>query len=134
MGACAKIEQSNLTHLPTMGKGNINTALLWDWFNKAEQFFRHKSIEVSTHVEAIAWGMTSIHATLTAGSVPPCPAGYVFHFLNAPGAASAAVTAIISEVPGDTPTANLINISDDASMPTIATVLLNTSSWVDSGD
>ncbi|KAF9490350.1 hypothetical protein BDN71DRAFT_1511325 [Pleurotus eryngii] len=45
-----------------MGEGDVDASLLWDWFNKAKQFFRHKSIETSARVEAIAWGMTGVHA------------------------------------------------------------------------
>ncbi|KAF9499553.1 hypothetical protein BDN71DRAFT_1502895 [Pleurotus eryngii] len=36
--------------------------MLWEWFNKSEQFFCHKSIAGSGHVEAVAWGMSGVHA------------------------------------------------------------------------
>ncbi|KAF9500732.1 hypothetical protein BDN71DRAFT_1501935 [Pleurotus eryngii] len=44
-----------------MGEGDINTALLWDWFNKSEQFFHHKNIDPDAHVETVTWGMTGVH-------------------------------------------------------------------------
>ncbi|KAG9223840.1 hypothetical protein CCMSSC00406_0007702 [Pleurotus cornucopiae] len=63
MGVRAKIEQSNPTKPPTMGEGDVDASLLWDWFNKSEIFFRHKpSISVDARVETIAWGMSGIHA------------------------------------------------------------------------
>ncbi|KAF9495924.1 hypothetical protein BDN71DRAFT_1430605 [Pleurotus eryngii] len=62
MGMHAKIDQSNLTKPPTMGEGDIDTSLLWNWFNKSKVFFRHKSIPANTHVSTIAWGMSGIHA------------------------------------------------------------------------
>ncbi|KAF9488047.1 hypothetical protein BDN71DRAFT_1436425 [Pleurotus eryngii] len=62
MGVHAKIDQLNLMKLPTMGEGDINVSILWEWFNKSEQYFCHKSVPATGHTEAIAWGMFGIHA------------------------------------------------------------------------
>ncbi|KAF9497864.1 hypothetical protein BDN71DRAFT_1540227 [Pleurotus eryngii] len=63
MSAHAKIKQSNPAKPPTMGEGDVDASLLWDWFNKSEIFFRHKpSISVDAWVEMITWGMSGIHA------------------------------------------------------------------------
>lgn len=62
MGIRAKIEQSNPTKPPTMGEGDVDASLLWEWFNKCEQYFRHKGLASTARVEAVAWGMSGIHA------------------------------------------------------------------------
>ncbi|KAF9490474.1 hypothetical protein BDN71DRAFT_1434639 [Pleurotus eryngii] len=62
MGIRAKIEQSNPTKPPTMGEGDVDASLLWEWFNKREQYFRHKNLTPTTRVEAVAWEMSGIHA------------------------------------------------------------------------
>lgn len=46
----------------------------------------------------------------------------------------AAVSAVISEVPADVPSANLIDITEEPCVPMVAAVLPNASSWVASGD
>ncbi|KAF9494565.1 hypothetical protein BDN71DRAFT_1507547 [Pleurotus eryngii] len=45
-----------------MEEGNVNVAILWDWFNHSENFFRQKSITPENRVVSIAWGMSGIHA------------------------------------------------------------------------
>ncbi|KAF9490447.1 hypothetical protein BDN71DRAFT_1511260 [Pleurotus eryngii] len=45
-----------------MGEGDIDTSILWDWFNCSENFFRQKSITPENRVVSIAWGMSGIHA------------------------------------------------------------------------
>ncbi|KAF9495570.1 hypothetical protein BDN71DRAFT_873162 [Pleurotus eryngii] len=62
MGVSAKIEQSVPNRPPTMGEGDINTALLWDWFVKSENFLRHKNTTAQDMVKTVAYGMTSVHA------------------------------------------------------------------------
>ncbi|KAF9487602.1 hypothetical protein BDN71DRAFT_1513801 [Pleurotus eryngii] len=62
MGVCAKIEQSAPNHPPTMGEGDIDTALLWDWFIKSENFLRHKNTMAQDMVKTVAYGMTSVYA------------------------------------------------------------------------
>ncbi|KAF9488142.1 hypothetical protein BDN71DRAFT_1513323 [Pleurotus eryngii] len=62
MGVHVKINQANLMKPPTMGESDVDTATLWEWFNKSEQYFCHKGITTITRVEAIAWGMTGVHA------------------------------------------------------------------------
>ncbi|KAJ8703392.1 hypothetical protein PTI98_002015 [Pleurotus ostreatus] len=62
MGIKAKIEQSNPTCPPTLGKGDVDASVLWDWINQCESFFRHKTIPTKSKVVTIAWGMTGVHA------------------------------------------------------------------------
>ncbi|KAF9496523.1 hypothetical protein BDN71DRAFT_1551256 [Pleurotus eryngii] len=58
----AKIGQSNPMCPPMMGDGNVDTTVLWDWFNKAENFFCLKSIASENKAISIAYRMSSIHA------------------------------------------------------------------------
>ncbi|KAF9493237.1 hypothetical protein BDN71DRAFT_1432689 [Pleurotus eryngii] len=62
MGVQAKIEQSALNRLPTMGEGDIDTSLLWDWFTKAKNFLQHKAIPPKDMVKTVAYRMSSVHA------------------------------------------------------------------------
>ncbi|KAF9489768.1 hypothetical protein BDN71DRAFT_1435181, partial [Pleurotus eryngii] len=62
MGVRAKIEQSNPKKPPTMGEGDVDASVLWDWFNRSENFFRQKSITADNRVVSIAWGMSGVHA------------------------------------------------------------------------
>ncbi|KAF9487228.1 hypothetical protein BDN71DRAFT_1437006 [Pleurotus eryngii] len=64
MGVRAKIEQSNPTKPPTMGEGDVDASVLWDWFNRSENFFRQKSITADNRVVSIAWGMSGVHASM----------------------------------------------------------------------
>lgn len=36
MGVRAMIEHSNPTKPPTMGEGDVDASVLWDWFNRSE--------------------------------------------------------------------------------------------------
>ncbi|KAF9487084.1 hypothetical protein BDN71DRAFT_1437114 [Pleurotus eryngii] len=58
----AKVEQSNPTRPPMMGEGDVDATVLWEWFNKAENFFRHKSITAENKVVTVAYGMSGVHA------------------------------------------------------------------------
>ncbi|KAF9497999.1 hypothetical protein BDN71DRAFT_1429160 [Pleurotus eryngii] len=57
-----KVEQSNPTRLPMMGEGDVDTTVLWEWFNKAENFFCHKSIAAENKVVTVAYGMSRVQA------------------------------------------------------------------------
>ena len=45
-----------------MGEGDVDAALLWDWFVKSENFLRHKNPATDDMVKTVAYGMTSVHA------------------------------------------------------------------------
>ncbi|KAF9500733.1 hypothetical protein BDN71DRAFT_1427182 [Pleurotus eryngii] len=62
MGIHAKIEQSAPNRPPTMGKGDVDTGLLWGWFVKSENFLRHKNTPGQDMVKTVTYGMTSVHA------------------------------------------------------------------------
>ncbi|KAF4601883.1 hypothetical protein EYR40_005083 [Pleurotus pulmonarius] len=62
MGIRAKIEQSSPNRPPTMGEGDVDAGLLWDWFVKSENFLRHKGTTPQDMVKTVAYGMTSVHA------------------------------------------------------------------------
>ncbi|KAF9491940.1 hypothetical protein BDN71DRAFT_1345166, partial [Pleurotus eryngii] len=47
---------------PTMGEGDVDASVLWDWFNRSENFFRQKLITPENRVVSIAWGMSGVHA------------------------------------------------------------------------
>ncbi|KAF9498758.1 hypothetical protein BDN71DRAFT_1503819 [Pleurotus eryngii] len=38
MGVRAKVEQSAPNRPPTMGEGDVDASILWDWFTKSENF------------------------------------------------------------------------------------------------
>ncbi|KAF9488332.1 hypothetical protein BDN71DRAFT_1403415 [Pleurotus eryngii] len=57
-----KVEQSNPTRPPMMGEGDVNTTVLWKWFNKSENFFHHKSITAENKVVTVTYGMSGVHA------------------------------------------------------------------------
>ncbi|KAF9501051.1 hypothetical protein BDN71DRAFT_1426716 [Pleurotus eryngii] len=61
MGTKAKIKQLNPMHPPMMGDGNVDTTVLWDWFNKAENFFHLKSIALENKAISVAYGMSSVY-------------------------------------------------------------------------
>ncbi|KAF9489190.1 hypothetical protein BDN71DRAFT_1401992 [Pleurotus eryngii] len=62
MGIHAKIEQSAPNRPPTMGEGDVNAGLLWDWFVKSENFLWYKNTPSQDMVKTVAYGMTSVHA------------------------------------------------------------------------
>ncbi|KAF4591255.1 hypothetical protein EYR40_009858 [Pleurotus pulmonarius] len=62
MGVRAKIEQSAPNRPPTMGEGDMDAGILWDWFVKSENFLRHKNTPSQVMVKTVAYGMTSVHA------------------------------------------------------------------------
>ncbi|KAF9497670.1 hypothetical protein BDN71DRAFT_1541585 [Pleurotus eryngii] len=61
MGIRAKIDQSAPNRPPTMGEGDVDAGLLWDWFVKSENFLRHKNTPAQDMVKTVAYGMTSVH-------------------------------------------------------------------------
>ncbi|KAF9492204.1 hypothetical protein BDN71DRAFT_1509674 [Pleurotus eryngii] len=62
MGVRARIEQSAPNRPPTMGEGDVDAGILWDWFVKSENFLRHKGTPAANMVKTVAYGMTSVHA------------------------------------------------------------------------
>ncbi|KAF9487130.1 hypothetical protein BDN71DRAFT_1437076 [Pleurotus eryngii] len=50
------------TRPPMMGDGDVDASLLWKWFNKCENFFRHKSTAAENKVVSVAFGMSGVHA------------------------------------------------------------------------
>lgn len=62
MGVRAKVEQSAPNRPPTMGEGDVDASILWDWFTKAENFLRHKNTPPQDMVKMVAYGMSSVHA------------------------------------------------------------------------
>ncbi|KAJ8694825.1 hypothetical protein PTI98_007470 [Pleurotus ostreatus] len=62
MGVRAKIEQSAPNCPPTMGEGDVDAALLWDWFVKCENYLRHKNTAPADMVKTVAHGMGGVHA------------------------------------------------------------------------
>ncbi|KAF9499019.1 hypothetical protein BDN71DRAFT_1428368 [Pleurotus eryngii] len=61
MGIRAKIEQSNPMKPPTMGEGNVDAAIIWDWINRCGLFFHHKNTPAENRVVSVAWGMSGVH-------------------------------------------------------------------------
>ncbi|KAF9495630.1 hypothetical protein BDN71DRAFT_1506565 [Pleurotus eryngii] len=61
MGIKAKIKQLVPSCLPTMGKGDVDATILWDWFVKCENFLRHKNTVPANMVKTVAYRMTGIH-------------------------------------------------------------------------
>ncbi|KAF9496909.1 hypothetical protein BDN71DRAFT_1547810 [Pleurotus eryngii] len=61
MGTKVKIEQSNPMCPPMMGDGNVDATVLWDWFNKAKNFFHLKSIASENKAISVAYGMSGVH-------------------------------------------------------------------------
>ncbi|KAF4597020.1 hypothetical protein EYR40_007470 [Pleurotus pulmonarius] len=62
MGLRAKVEQSAPNRPPTMGEGDVDASILWDWFVKSENFLRHKGTPAADMAKTVAYGMTSVHA------------------------------------------------------------------------
>lgn len=62
MGVKAKIEQSAPNRPPTMGDGDVDASLLWEWFTKAENFLRHKGTAEKDMVKTVAYGTSGVHA------------------------------------------------------------------------
>ncbi|KAF4602469.1 hypothetical protein EYR40_005676 [Pleurotus pulmonarius] len=62
MGVRAKVEQSAPNRPPTMGEGDVDASILWDWFVKSENFLRHKNTPTQDMVKTVAYGMSSVHA------------------------------------------------------------------------
>ncbi|KAF4605735.1 hypothetical protein EYR40_004524 [Pleurotus pulmonarius] len=62
MGVKAVISQTAPNHPPTMGEGDVDPSLLWDWFTKCEIFLRHKNISGSDMVKTVAYGMSGVRA------------------------------------------------------------------------
>lgn len=62
MGVRAKIEQSAPNRPPTMGEGDVDAGILWDWFVKSESFLWHKGTSSAGMVKTVAYGMSSVHA------------------------------------------------------------------------
>ncbi|KAF9495343.1 hypothetical protein BDN71DRAFT_1506903 [Pleurotus eryngii] len=62
MGLRAKIEQSAPNHPPTMGEGDVDASLLWDWFVKSENYLCHKNTPAADMVKTVAHGMGGVHA------------------------------------------------------------------------
>ncbi|KAF9493440.1 hypothetical protein BDN71DRAFT_1394956, partial [Pleurotus eryngii] len=61
MGVRAKVEQSAPNRLPTMGEGDVDASILWDWFTKSENFLRHKNTPPQDMVKTVAYGMSSTY-------------------------------------------------------------------------
>lgn len=62
MGTKAVIEQSAPNRPPTMGEGDVDPAILWDWFVKSENYLRHKGISGLDMVKTVAYGMGGVRA------------------------------------------------------------------------
>ncbi|KAF9496663.1 hypothetical protein BDN71DRAFT_1430067 [Pleurotus eryngii] len=62
MGVKAKIEQSAPNWPPTMGDGDVDAGLLWEWFTKAENFLCHKGTADKDMVKMVAYSMSGVHA------------------------------------------------------------------------
>ncbi|KAG9225881.1 hypothetical protein CCMSSC00406_0006497 [Pleurotus cornucopiae] len=62
MGVKAVITQAAPNRPPTMGDGDVDPGLLWDWFMKCEIFLRHKNISGPDMVKTVAYGMSSVRA------------------------------------------------------------------------
>ncbi|KAF9488765.1 hypothetical protein BDN71DRAFT_409700 [Pleurotus eryngii] len=62
MGVKAVVTQSAPNRPPTMGEGDVDPALLWDWFTKCENYLRHKGVDGNDMVKTVAYGMSSVRA------------------------------------------------------------------------
>ncbi|KAF9493288.1 hypothetical protein BDN71DRAFT_1432637 [Pleurotus eryngii] len=45
-----------------MGEGDVDPAILWDWFVKSKNFLRHKGVSGLDMVKTVAYGMSGVHA------------------------------------------------------------------------
>ncbi|KAF4604556.1 hypothetical protein EYR40_003330 [Pleurotus pulmonarius] len=62
MGTKAVITQSAPNRPPTLGKGDVDASVLWDWFTKCENFLRHKDVSGLAMVKTVAYGMSGVRA------------------------------------------------------------------------
>lgn len=62
MGAKAIVAQSAPNRPPTMGEGDVDPSILWDWFTKCENFLRHKGVTGLDMVKTVAYGMGGVRA------------------------------------------------------------------------
>ncbi|KAF9492178.1 hypothetical protein BDN71DRAFT_1509649 [Pleurotus eryngii] len=60
MGIRATIVQSTPNCPPTLGEGDIDTALLWKWFTKCENYLRHKDVSGLPMTKSVAYGMSDV--------------------------------------------------------------------------
>ncbi|KAF9490599.1 hypothetical protein BDN71DRAFT_1511158 [Pleurotus eryngii] len=60
MGSYAKVEQSAPNCLPTMGEGDVDLTLLWDWFVKCENFLHHNNVSGLDMMKTVAFSMGGV--------------------------------------------------------------------------
>ncbi|KAF4590949.1 hypothetical protein EYR40_009546 [Pleurotus pulmonarius] len=62
MGVKAVVTQSAPNRPPTMGEGDVDPALLWDWFTKCENYLRHKGADDKDMVKTVAYRMSGVRS------------------------------------------------------------------------
>ncbi|KAF9498587.1 hypothetical protein BDN71DRAFT_1428566 [Pleurotus eryngii] len=62
MGIKATIVQSAPNRPSTLGEGNVDAALLWEWFTKCENYLQHKDVSGLPMTKSVAYGMSGVHA------------------------------------------------------------------------
>ncbi|KAF9487508.1 hypothetical protein BDN71DRAFT_1436795 [Pleurotus eryngii] len=61
MGIKAKLDQLNPTKPLTMGEGDIDAGILWDWFNKCKAFFHHKNLTTDNCIVLVTWDTLEVN-------------------------------------------------------------------------
>ncbi|KAF9502274.1 hypothetical protein BDN71DRAFT_1425974 [Pleurotus eryngii] len=62
MGIKATIAQAAPNRPPTLSEGDLDPAILWEWFIKCETYLRHKGTSNADMVKTIAYGMVGVRA------------------------------------------------------------------------
>lgn len=62
MGMKATIAQAAPNRPPTLSEGDLDPAILWEWFIKCETYLRHKGTCDADMVKTIAYGMVGVRA------------------------------------------------------------------------